>query len=185
MSFKVGAMVVAALLVAGSGADAQEQRQGQPRDSVAAQRRAQLERQVRQRIATVVKERLDLTDAQAVQLQEAEGRSELRRRDLLQREMRLRRDLRQQLSPGVVADQQRVASLLDQIMAVHRERVAITEQEQRDLARFLTPVQRAKYLGLQGELRSRIEGMSQRGEAMRRRGAVRPPMREPGRPPRR
>jgi hypothetical protein len=98
----------------------------------------------------------------------------------MQREMRLRRDLRQQLSPGVAADQQRVASLLDQIMAVHRERVAITEQEQRDLARFLTPVQRAKYLGLQSELRSRIEGMSQRGEAMRRRGGARPP----GRPPR-
>jgi protein CpxP len=124
----------------------------------------------------VVKERLDLTDAQAQQLQEAEGRSELRRRDLLQRETRLRRDLRQQLSPGVAANQQRVASLLDQIMAVHRERVAITEQEQRDLARFLTPVQRAKYLGLQGELRSRIEGMHQRG-------AVRRPQRGPGRPP--
>jgi Spy/CpxP family protein refolding chaperone len=173
-------MVVAVLLVAGTGAEAQAQRQGQPRDTVAAQRRAVLERQVRQRIATVVKERLDLTDAQAQQLQEVEGRSDQRRRDLMQREMRLRRDLRQQLSPGVAADQQRVASLLDQVMAVHRERVAITEQEQRELARFLTPVQRAKYLGLQGELRSRIEGMRQRGEATRRRGGVR----QPGRPPR-
>lgn len=175
MSSRIGAMVVAALLVAGSGAEAQ--RQEQPRDSVAAQRRAELERRVRQRIATVVKERLDLTGAQAQQLQEAEGRSEQRRRDLMQREMRLRRDLRQQLSPGVAADQQRVASLLDQIMAVHRERVAITEEEQRDLARFLTPVQRAKYLGLQGELRRRIEGM-------RRRDGVRPPQRRPDRPPR-
>ena len=180
MPFKAGVMVFAALLVAGSAADAQGRRQAQPLDTVAAQRRAELERQVRTRIAAVVKERLDLTDAQAQQLQEVEGRSEQRRRDLMQREMRLRRDLRQQLSPGVAADQQRVASLLDQIMAVHRERVAITEQEQRELARFLTPVQRAKYLGLQGELRNRIEGMRQRGEAMRRRGAVRPP----GRPPR-
>lgn len=178
MTSKIGFMVFAALFVAGSGAQAQQR--GQPRDTVTAQRRAALERQVRQRIAAVVKERLDLTDAQAQQLQEADGRSEQRRRDLMQREMGLRRDLRQQLSPGVAADQQRVASLLDQIMAVHRERVAITEEEQRDLARFLTPVQRAKYLGLQGELRSRIEGMRQRGEAMRRRGGVRPP----GRPPR-
>lgn len=177
MSSKVGALAFAALLVAVAGADAQAQRQGPPRDSVAAQRRAVLERQVRRRIAAVVKERLDLTDAQAQQLQEAEGRSELRRRDLMQREMRLRRDLRQQLAPGVAADQQRVASLLDQIMAVHRERVTITEQEQRDLARFLTPVQRAKYLGLQGELRSRIEGM-------RRRGGARPPPREIRRPSR-
>ena len=184
MTSKVGFIVFAALFVAGSGVQAQEQRQGPPADSVTAQRRAALERQVRQRIATVVKERLDLTDAQAQQLQEADGRSEQRRRDLMQREMRLRRDLRQQLSPGVAADQQRVASLLDQIMAVHRDRVAITEQEQRDLARFLTPVQRAMYLGLQGELRNRIEGMRQRGEAMGRRGGVRPLPREQGRPPR-
>lgn len=171
MSSKVAAMVFAALLVA--GADVQAQRQGPPRDSVAAQRRAELERRVRRRIAAVVKERLELTEAQAHQLQEAEERSELRRRELMQREMRLRRELRQQLSPGVTADQQRVASLLDQIMAVHRERVTITEEEQRDLARFLTPVQRAKYLGLQGELRNRIEGMRQRGG-----------IRQPPRPPR-
>jgi protein CpxP len=185
MSSKLGAIVFAGLLVAASAASAQVPRQGPPGDSVAARRRAALENQVRQRIAAVVKERLQLSDAQAQQLQEAEGRFELRRRDLLQREMRVRRDLRQQLSPGVAADQQRVASLLDQIMAVHRERVAITEQEQRDLARFLTPVQRAKYLGLQGELRSRIEGMRERGEAMRQRGAVRPrpQQRAPGRQP--
>ena len=178
---KIGVTALVALVVAATSASAQ---QGQPRDSVAAQRRAVLESQVRQRIAAMVKERLQLTDAQAQQLQESEQRFELRRRDLVQREMRLRRDLRQQLSPGVAADQQRVASLLDQIMAVHRDRVTMTEQEQRDLARFLTPVQRAKYLGLQGELRDRIEGMRQRGAAMRQRGGVRPPQRGPGRPPR-
>lgn len=179
---KLGVTAFVALVVASTPVSAQ---QGQPRDSVAAQRRAVLESQVRQRIAAMVKERLQLTDAQAQQLQEAEQRFELRRRELVQREMRLRRDLRQQLSPGVAADQQRVASLLDQIMAVHRDRVTMTEQEQRDLARFLTPVQRAKYLGLQGELRDRIEGMRQRGAARRQRGGARPPpQRGPGRPPR-
>lgn len=178
---KTGAIVLAAMLVALSVAPAQQR---QPGDSATAQRRAVLEGQVRQRIAAMVKERLQLTDAQAQQLQETEARSELRRRELMQREMRLRRDLRQQLVPGAAADQQQVASLLDQIMAVHRERVMATEQEQRDLARFLTPVQRAKYLGLQTQMRSRIEGMRHRGQAARQRGGVRPPQREPGRPPR-
>ena len=169
---KIGVLAFVALVAASTSVSAQ---QGQPRDSVVAQRRAVLESQVRQRIAAMVKERLQLTDAQAQQLQESEERFELRRRDLVQREMRLRRDLRQQLSPGVAADQQRVASLLDQIMAVHRDRVTMTEQEQRDLARFLTPVQRAKYLGLQAELRDRIEGMRRRGAPMRQRGGARPP----------
>lgn len=156
---RISLIALAGFLSAPASADAQS---GQPsRDSVVEQRRVALERQVRQRIAVMVKERLQLTDAQAQQLQETESRFALRRRDLMQREQRLRRDLRGQLAPAVAADQQRVASLLDQILAVHRERVAATEQEQRDLARFLTPVQRAKYLGLQSQLRSRIEGMRQ------------------------
>ncbi|MGI8617778.1 MAG: hypothetical protein ACR2L6_01655 [Gemmatimonadaceae bacterium] len=175
---KIGAIAFAGLLVASSVASAQEGRQ---RDSAAVQRRAALESQVRQRIAAMVKERLQLTDAQAQQLQETEARFELRRRDLMQREQRVRQDLRQQLLPGVAADQQRVASLLDQVMAVHRERVTMTEQEQRDLARFLTPIQRAKYLGLQTQLRSRIEGMRQRGRVTRP-GQPQRPMRGPPRP---
>ena len=160
MISKLAAVGIATLLFATSSASAQA-RQGQPRDSAGTQRREALEGQVRQRIAVMVKQRLQLSDAQAQQLQETEGRFELRRRDLMQREQGLRQDLRQQLTPGVAADQQRVASLLDQIMAVHRERVTSMEQEQRDLARFLTPIQRAKYLGLQTQLRSRIEGLGQ------------------------
>ncbi len=160
MISKLAAVGIATFLFATNSASAQA-RQGQPRDSAGTQRRAALEGQVRQRIAVMVKQRLQLSDAQAQQLQETEGRFELRRRDLMQREQRLRQDLRQQLTPGVAADQQRVASLLDQIMAVHRERVTSMEQEQRDLARFLTPIQRAKYLGLQTQLRSRIEGLGQ------------------------
>lgn len=161
------------LLLASTAAVAQSP-QGQ-RDSALVRRRAALEGQVRQRIAAMVKERLQLTEAQAQQLQETDSRLEQRRRELMQREMRLRRDLRQQLSPGVAADQQRVASLLDQIMAVHRERVTLVEQEQRELARFLTPVQRAKYLGLQNDLRSRIEGMRQGRRGGRPAQGRRPP----------
>ena len=172
--FSKVAVLAGIMMVTAAGVDAQAPR-GRSRDSVAVQRRAALENQVRQRIAAVVKERLQLNDAQARQLQEASARFEMRRRELLQREQRLRRDLRQQLAPGVAADQQRVASLLDQILAVHRERVTVTEQEQRDLARFLTPVQRAKYLGLQTELRSRIDGMRQGRRGGRPGAAQRPP----------
>ncbi len=182
MISKIAAVGIIALLFATNSAAAQAG-QGQPRDSAGLQRRAALEGQVRQRIAVMVKQRLELSDAQAQQLQETEGRFELRRRDLMQREQRLRQNLRQQLTAGIEADQQRVASLLDQIMAAHRERVTMTEQEQRDLAWFLTPVQRAKYLGLQGELRNRIEGMHQRGRPGRAGAGQRPSGRRPPRQP--
>ncbi len=181
MIWKTGVVALFAFFVGANGVFAQVV-QGQARDSVSAERRAMLQRQLRERIGAMVKERLQLSDAQAGQLQETEGRLELRRRDLMQRERRVRRDLRQQLSPGVAADQQRVASLLDQMLAVHRERVALTEQEQRDLARFLTPVQRAKYLGLQNQLRGRIEGVQQGRRGGRPGPAQRPPGRRPPRP---
>lgn len=171
--------VTAGLLFASSAGLAQTPER-QQRDSGMMRRRAALEGQVRERIAAMVKERLQLTDAQARQLQETELRLETRRRELMQREQRLRRDLRQQLVPGVAADQQRVASLLEQVMAVHRDRVTSIEQEQRELAQFLSPVQRAKYLGLQAELRGRIEGMRQ-GRRARPGFGPRP---DGGRPPR-
>lgn len=177
MLARIGAIAVVGLLLGAPVAAAQ---QGRARDSVAVQQRAALEGQVRQRIAAIVKQRLGLTDAQAQQLHETEARFDLRRRDLMQRERRVRQDLRRQLAPSVAPNQQRVAALLDQIMAIHRERVTMTEQEQRDLARFLTPIQRAQYLGLQTQLRSRIEGMRQgRGRAGQ---PQRAPMRRP--PPR-
>jgi hypothetical protein len=44
-----------------------------------------------------------------------------------------------------------------------RERIDLTEAEQRDLAKFLTPVQRARYLGVQEQMRRQMDQMRARG----------------------
>lgn len=139
--------------------------------------RPQLERQVRQRIARVVQERLALTDAQMQRLEATNRRFEERRRTLLEAEREARRELRAQLEAGDRADQKRVSELLDRLLSCQDQRLALVREEQRELAGYLTPVQRAKYLVLQDQLRRRVEEM--RGQ---RRGGG-PPRRGPGRPP--
>jgi Spy/CpxP family protein refolding chaperone len=121
--------------------------------------RAEMERRFRARLAEVVRRRLQLTDIQARQLTEVDQRLEPERRRLMLREHEVHRQLRQQLSAGDTANQQVVGRLLDEMLAIHRDRSELIAREQRELARFLTPVQRAKYVGLQADLRHRVEGM--------------------------
>ena len=60
---------------------------------------------------------------------------------------------------GQSPDQARISALLDQMLDAQRQRLDLVRQEQNDLARFMTPLQRAGYLALQDQLRRRIEEM--------------------------
>jgi len=132
-------------------------------------RRAALEQRFRERVAQLVQERLGLDAAQVARLRASNQKFETQRRDLLREERDARRGLRRQLAGGGrSADQQQVARLLDQMLSIHRRRLAIAEAEQRELATFLTPVQRAQYFALQDEVRRRME------ELRRRRAAAAP-----------
>jgi Spy/CpxP family protein refolding chaperone len=135
--------------------------QGTPRG----EHRTEVERRFRERLADAVKRRLDLTDLQMKQLAESNQRFVQQRQGLFQRERELRRSIRRELTADA-ADSSRLSGLIDQLIGVQRERLDLLAAEQRDLARFLTPVQRAKYLDLQEQLRRRVEraGERRRGE---------------------
>ena len=83
----------------------------------------------------------------------------------MRRENETRRDLRLQLRMGDSAQQNRVETLLDDLLAVQKRRIELHEQEDRDLRGFLTPVQRARFYGLKEQLRRRVEEVQ-----MKRRG---------------
>lgn len=145
-------------------------------------RRAMLEERLRQRTADIVKRRLQLTDDQMKQLQATNSRFEKQRMDLMGRERDTRRELRQQLLAGDDANQNRVAQLLDQAMQLERQRLDLQQSEQRELATFLKPVQRAKLFGLQAEMRRRAQELRNRGMQGRGvpgRGLQGAPMRPP------
>lgn len=162
------ALVVLTLAVlARSGPLAAQQDSSAAPDTAAAAgretpQRRQLEQQLRLRLGQVVRRRLQLTDEQYAQLQAVNRKYEAPRRDLNQRERYLRLSLRAELQLGDKADQSKVAAYLDAMSDVQQSRLQLFRQEQKDLAGFLNPVQRAKYAALEEQLRKRVTQMRQR-----------------------
>ncbi|WP_396222007.1 Spy/CpxP family protein refolding chaperone [Gemmatimonas sp.] len=125
-------------------------------------RRAELERRFQQRVEATVRQRLQLNDDQAARLREVASRTEGARRALRRDEMEARKAMRTELLAGDNANETRVAELLEQMPRLERRRIELLEQEQRELARFLTPLQRARYFALQDELRRGMQELQRR-----------------------
>ena len=153
---------------------AQERRPGPPDSARAAQLRAEIER----RFADRVRQELDLTDDQAAKLRATQERLALRRRPALERQHRLRQALQEQMRPGVAANQDSVGRLMHGVRAGRAELLAIEEEEQRELAGYLSPVQQAQFQMLRERFVRRIQEVRRE-----RAGGGREDM--PGRRPRR
>ena len=153
------ALGVSALVTLPSTAIAQR-RGGNARPEPGAQapaRRQQMERQLRERLWNVTKEQVGLTDAQMTQLGQTSRRFDARRRSLNQQERAERSALRQQIAAGDRADQNRIAAALDHLIQFQRQRVELQAEEQRELAGYMTPLQRARFAALQEQVRRRVE----------------------------
>lgn len=152
--------VVSMLSAATEGLGAQS---GPPRGDSASRRSSRMiEQQLQQRIATIMKERLALNEEQSRQLLEVTQRFERERMQVRSEDYRLRSAMRAQLLAGDTASQERVAELLERMPRVERRRIDLMENEQRELAKFLTPVQRARYIALQDEIRRNMEQIRER-----------------------
>ena len=141
-------------LLCGAMAPAEAQGRGRP-----PARRQQLEQQLRRRLWNVTKERVGLTDAQMTKLTQTNQRFDARRRTLNQDERAQRALLRNQILAGDRADQKRIAAALDRLQQLQRQRVDLQAEEQRELATYMTPLQRAKYAALQEQVRRRVESL--------------------------
>jgi protein CpxP len=139
-------------------------------------RREELERRFRERSAEIVRRELQLNPDQMARLRTVNQQFERQRVALFAEERRARLSLRAELASSTPS-QQKVGGLLDELMGVSRRRFDIVAGEQRELAKFLTPVQRAKYFGLQQQLRQRMEELQRRGALRegRRVPLMRPP----------
>ncbi len=144
--------------------------------------RAVLERQFRERTAEIIRTRLRLTEPQMEQLQQVNVRYAPQLNRLAVQERQTRRALRTELTAGDAANQKRISDLLDTSLRVQRERLGVIESEQRELAAFLTPLQRARYLALQAQMRKRAEELMRQGDGDRPRRNGGPPGRRMQRP---
>lgn len=158
-----------AFLVLSPVTSAAAQQEGTPRNP----NRAILERQVRERAAQITRQRLALTDDQMQQLERVNSRFGPQLTTVATEERETRKQLRQQMAPGAQADQARVSALIDASLRLQKQRIALIEAEQKELAAFLTPVQRARYLALQAQFRNRADQLSRQNSGARPRGGRR------------
>jgi Spy/CpxP family protein refolding chaperone len=153
------AAVAAAVAAAMIGAAALAAQQPDSQMAQPAGPPAGVQAQFQQRLGQLVKRQLGLTDAQYQKLIAVNQKYDAERRMLVQQERDIRITARDEVLKGDQADQKHVAWLIDEMIKVQRARLAILESEQKDLSAFLTPVQRAKYLAIQEQVRKRLEAM--------------------------
>jgi len=132
-------------------------RQQLPGQQQADGNRAQLERRFQQMLYQATRHRVGLTDAQMNQLVPINQRFETQRRQIQRQERETRLSLRDAMRDTATADQARISGYLDKLVQLQRQRVTLFEQEQKDLAGFMTPLQRARYTALQEQVRRRVE----------------------------
>lgn len=117
--------------------------------------------QLQRRVLEVVQRTLGATDDQMRQLVAVNRKYEGERRALNQRDREARQSIRAEVLRDSLADEDKVARMLDELVDVQRHRLDVFAREQHDLAGFLTPVQRAKYATLQDRLRKKVEQLRQ------------------------
>lgn len=122
-------------------------------DPIRAQR---LRQAIEERFGERLREELGLTPDQSSRLRVSLAGLAARRRGMEQDERAMRQALAAQLRPGIAANSDSVARLVD-ALANHRVAFAQTfRDEMRDLATILTPVQRGQYLLLRDRLTQRV-----------------------------
>jgi len=131
--------------------------QQQPLAETPAARRQQLEQQVRRSLWRVAKNRIGFTDDQMLQLERTSQRFDVQRRQLAQQERAQRVALRGQLLADSAANQAAIASSLDKLHELQRQRLDMQAEEQKEFATFMTPLQRAKFQALQEQVRKRLQ----------------------------
>ncbi len=135
--------------------------------------RQMVEQRIRQQLWQVAKTRIGFSDEQMTRLEQVSQRYDVRRRALNQQERAQRETLRGEIVADSAANQATIAAALDQIHQIQRQRVEMLAEEQREWGAFMTPLQRAKYMALQEQLRRRLqELLKARADSL----AVQPPL---------
>lgn len=131
-------------------------------DPIRAERLRQL---IETRFGERLKEELGLTEDQASKLRVSLAAIAARRRGMEQTERRTRQALANQLRPGIAANPDSVARLVN-ALTTHRVEFAQTfADEMKELSTILSPVQRGQYLLMRDRLMQRAQELMQQRDA--------------------
>jgi hypothetical protein len=127
--------------------------------------RAQLEQRVKVQLVRVLREQVGLNEAQIAHVQELSRHIEAQRQGFNHIEQQARTSLREEV---LLADTSRnavVAQLIDQLIKAQDQKTELLAVEQKELATFMTPMQRAKVFGIEDLIRRRVTDMLRQGAA--------------------
>ena len=106
---------------------------------------------------------MKLTDQQRPKFAEVTGRFAERERAINDEERVARQSMRNLLCSGDTTRGQELARSLDQVLEFQRKRHQLIEDQQKELSTFLTPYQRARFLGMREVFAGAMGGRGGRG----------------------
>lgn len=136
-------------------------------------RRQLLQQQVMQQLMENYRAQSGISDEQFTRLRDVMTQSLLQRAELQQRERELWMALEGQMRPGVAADADSLVGLMDALLEVQSQVVALHENDQLKYSEFLSPVQRAQLMLATRRFQNSVNQIMQR-----RMQQGRPPMEE-------
>jgi hypothetical protein len=132
------------------------------------ERTEHLRQQVEGRFAERVRERLQLSDDQMTRLRGTARTYGARRRELVNRERDVRAALADQLRPGIAANQDSVSRLTDALVSIRSAQAQALRDENREMAEYLTPVQRSQVFVMRERLMRRAHEIQHERQDERR-----------------
>lgn len=159
---RFGLLICSLMVIDSAVVEAQQGRPQQGREQAGRDQRGgrdTLEARINARMNDMLRKQVGLSNAQMKQLAETNARLAGQRRALFERERQVRYELRREVAAADTSRNQVIARLLDQLMQIQRQRMELVEVEQRELATFMTPLQQARYYGMEEQLRRRMTDM--------------------------
>ena len=126
-----------------------------------------LRQQIQDRFAARVKAEVGLTDQQLARLRETSMTYGSRRRELAAQERVLRSALASEMRPGVAANQDSVSKLTDNLVNLRASYAQTLRDENREMARYLTPVQRSQVMAMRERFTQRIREIREQRQGRR------------------
>jgi len=118
---------------------------------------ARMRQQIEARFGAQIQEMLGLSDQQAVQLKATFNTYAPKRRAMERQERAIKQALQGQLRPGIAANSDSVGRLTDRLLTMKVTYAQTFVDEDREMAKYLTPVQRAQFLVMRERLMARVE----------------------------
>jgi hypothetical protein len=131
------------------------------RDTTVAVQEVEMRDRIQENFLARAKEEMGLNEEQMTKLRAAEQRVATKRRTLEQEMRRLNGVLADQLRPGIAAKEDVVTKSLDSLGTLRVSYAQTFKEEQRDLATFLTPVQRAQFHRMRERMVDRVREVRQ------------------------